>query len=288
MTEERIAIAGSGPVAKAMGRALRDSGMNIACVASRKPEHANAAATFIGAEIASVRYADVGLYASRVLIAVSDSAIEAVAGELAASGGNLRIALHTCGAYGPEPLHALAEAGVSCGAIHPLQTIRGAQDGVAALQGIAFTVTEEPEAVAWAEEIASALEGEILRIDSGDRHLYHAAAVFASNYIAVLLDAAKGILVRAGLTRAQALRALAPIARASVENALKHGPVEALTGPIARGDAATVAAHMRALEASGEVELYRAAGLRALRIARERGLGDCDEGKIREALLGGR
>ena len=75
--------------------------------------------------------------------------------------------------------------------------------------------------------------------------LYHAAAVMASNYIGALIHASVTTLEAVGITRSAALTALSPLAKTSLENSLRLGPVEALTGPIERGDSATVLAHRR-------------------------------------------
>ncbi len=208
------------------------------------------------------------------MIAVSDGALEVVAGELAAYRGRIRVALHTSGNAGPEVLEALLQRGVSCGAIHPLQTIPGGEAGAAALRGISFAVSGSGAALEFAGQIAARLEGRTLCIADGARPLYHAAAVMASNYITALLDAAVETMALTGVPREEALEALAPLARAAVENAVRLGPVEALTGPVARGDSSTVAAHVRAIgEASGcLLPVYRSIGLRALRMARRRGL----------------
>jgi predicted short-subunit dehydrogenase-like oxidoreductase (DUF2520 family) len=100
------------------------------------------------------------------------------------------------------------------------------------------------------------------------------AAVIASNYTVALLAAAQEIMIAAGVAPADALNALAPLARTSLENAICRGPAAALTGPIERGDTSTVAAHVRALDAASAATrlLYSAAGLRALELARHGGL----------------
>jgi predicted short-subunit dehydrogenase-like oxidoreductase (DUF2520 family) len=177
--------------------------------------------------------------------------------------------------------------GVSCGGIHPLQTIRDASQGAAGLRSAAFAVSGDPQALTWAERIAAALSGHVLHIRPGARHLYHAAAVMASNYIAALMDSAEQLLLLAGVPEEDALGALAPLARTSLDNAVRLGALEALTGPVMRGDAATVAEHARALEGveRSVAELYRAAGLHALRMARRRGLGEEEAESVHRALV---
>ncbi|MEK7408889.1 MAG: DUF2520 domain-containing protein [Acidobacteriota bacterium] len=272
---DAIGIAGGGRIAQAFGRLLREHGEPVAAVASREPEHAAAAARFIGCPHA-LSYAELPSRACRVLIAVPDDALASVAAALA--GGGLRggAALHTCGSRGPEALAALAAGGVSCGALHPLQTVATPQQGLAALPGAAFAITAEGPAAAWAERIVSLLDGLALRIPAERRPLYHAAAVMASNYLVGLVDAAVMLMNAAGVEEDTALRALAPLVGASSANALALGPLKALTGPIERGDVETVALHWKALAAAPAPvrELYRAAGLHLVTLARRRGLSE--------------
>jgi predicted short-subunit dehydrogenase-like oxidoreductase (DUF2520 family) len=283
------AIIGTGRVAQALGRALRESGMPVAFVAGRSPGRAAEAALFIGGGPAALSYREAAERAGRVLIAVTDSAIEPVARELALAAGRIRAALHTCGNAGPELLRPLAERGASCGAIHPLQTIHDPEQGAKALRGIAFAISGDADAGRWAEEIATLLGGQVLRIARDSHPLYHAAAVMASNYITALLDAAVDVMSQAGIPSGQALQALAPLARSAVENSSKAGPVQALTGPIARGDIQTVAAHLRALSRCGEplLTLYRAAGLHAVEVARKQGLPEAAYVSLQTLLRGG-
>jgi len=270
-------------VAQALGRLLHARGEPIAFVASRNLEHARTAAAFIGPGVEALSYSEIAKRARRILIAVPDSALEAVAAMLALESG---IVLHTCGAQGPEALRSLAERGVSCGAIHPLQTISDPESGAAALDGAAFAISGDAPALAWAERIARAANGRILRIPAGRRPLYHAAAVLASNSITALLSAAQGLLIAAEVDPEEALRALGPLARTSLENALRQGPVAALTGPIERGDVSTISAHLAALDnIPGPIPLlYRAAGLQTLELARRKGL-NAERAAATERLL---
>lgn len=274
MSAEKVGIAGAGRVARALGRALYERGVDVAYVASRHRDRAQAAAEFIGPFTTAVEYSELPSHSGRLLIAVSDSAIESVASLLANGGARDGIALHTCGGKGAEALRALSDCGVACGTLHPLQTVREGQGSASALTGISFAVSGDEKAVAWAEEIARLLEGHVLRIRPECQVLYHAAAVMASNYITTLLDVAQELLVSAGLDPAEAIRALAPLVRTSVENAVTLGTTATLTGPIARGDSDTVASHLNALSNRGERvrHLYSVAGLNALAIAERRGL----------------
>ncbi len=279
-----IGIAGSGRVAQALGRLLRDRGAPVAAVAGRNPQHAAAAARFMGVEAVSL--GGLPSVCGRILIAVSDDVVPAIAAELPMKAG---LALHTCGARGPEALSALAARGVACGVLHPLQTIASPEQGLAALPGSFFAVSGDTPAVEWALEIVQLAGGTPLRIAPGRMPVYHAAAVMAANDVIGLIDAAAMLMVSAGLDAGTAVRALAPLIRAGVENAIALGPEQALTGPVQRGDADTVRRHLEALAGAprSAAELYRAAGLHVLELARRRGLGEKPAVEIEDLLRRG-
>jgi predicted short-subunit dehydrogenase-like oxidoreductase (DUF2520 family) len=269
-----------------VGRLLRERGEPVVAAASRDPAHTALAAEFIGGETEAVSLDQLPRRVARILIAVSDAAIPSVAAVLASTGMDRGIVLHTCGARGPEILEPLMKAGVACGVLHPLQTIATPEGGAAVLPGSSFAVSGDAAAVAWGERIVSVLRGTALHIEPALMPVYHAAAVMASNYITGLIDAAAILMKTAGIDEKTALKALGPLIRAGVENALALGPEKALTGPIERGDVETVRRHLRSLEvaAPSASGLYRSAGLHVLGVARRRGLDEARAGEI-EALL---
>lgn len=207
--------------------------------------------------------------ATRILIAVADDALPAVAAQLAASGLTNSIVLHTSGAAGPHALDVLRHAGNSTGVLHPLQTVPSPTAGVESLPGSAFAYSGDPPAARWALELIGALDGRPLTIDAAHWPLYHAAAVMACNYHVSLIDAALELMQAAGLPPAEAMPALAPLIRATTANILAHGPAQALTGPIRRGDVTTIGTHMASLQSVSPetLRLYSAAGLRTLSLA---------------------
>lgn len=279
---EPIGIVGSGRLAQALGRLLAEAGQPLAVLSGRDPEHAAAAAAFVGAPVVPLE--ELPGRAARVLVAVSDDAIRCVAERLAAAGMRHGVALHTSGVYGPEALAPLAAAGVCCGAIHPLQTIATPKQGLSALKGAAFGITAQGAAAAWARQIVSLAGGLAIEIPAGRRPLYHAAAVMASNCLVGLVDAAVMLLKEAGVAESQALGALAPLLEASCRNTLALGPRNALTGPIQRGDHQTVALHWKALaEVPCEVrELYRACARQLICLARRRGLEEASAERLEQ------
>ena len=286
--EESIGIAGAGRIGQAFGRLLHERGQTVAAVASRHAGRAAEAARFIGSTVKAVSYRNLPEHASRILIAVPDGSIACVARALVKGGMQHGAVLHTSGAQGADALGELASNGVSCGALHPLQTVASPEDGVRALTGVTFAIDGEGEAVAWAGQIAGLLGGRVLRIRAASRPIYHAAAVMASNYVVALLASAGMLMKEAGVEESAAREALGPLARTSLENALRMGSA-ALTGPVERGDSGTVRSHLEALQRvpAAVRELYRAGGLAALEIAREHGLPEARAAEILDLLRKG-
>jgi predicted short-subunit dehydrogenase-like oxidoreductase (DUF2520 family) len=322
MTPVRMAIVGTGRVAQAFGRLLRDAGLPPVAVGGRTVAHAERAASFIShlrpsgyasgyggqasrpsgyggqappnskrggqAQVRAASIAEIPSLADHVLIAVSDAAIAEVADELARGGMTGGVALHTSGARGPQLLEPLAARGVSCGVIHPLQTIADPSRGVAALRGATFGVSGDAAAVEWARELVDVAAGTSLRIRAEAFASYHAGAVMAGNAVIAAIDAAVVLLGAAGVEKRAALQAIRPLCLTSAQNALDLGPEAALTGPVQRGDAETIRAHVEALASCPPyvADLYRASGHALVDIARRRGLPEASAHAVEEALDG--
>ncbi|MBI2820861.1 MAG: NAD(P)-binding domain-containing protein, partial [Acidobacteria bacterium] len=114
MQKQTIAVAGAGRLAQALAKLLYDRGEPVVAVASRHPERARAAATFIGPRVEPAEYKELPARAARLLLAVPDDAVASVAATLAQGEMRPEAALHTCGVYDVEVLEPLAARGVSC------------------------------------------------------------------------------------------------------------------------------------------------------------------------------
>ena len=289
MTSGRTAIVGTGRVAQALGRLMAQAGTPPLVMAGRTPDHAQRAASFVGHGVEVVRIREIPGRADRILIAVVDAAIPSVVDDLADGGMSGGIALHTSGAHGPRLLDALAVRGVACGVLHPLQTIADPVLGATALRGASFAVGGDAAAVEWAEEIVRIASGTPLRIRENGFASYHAGAVMAGNAVIAAIDAAVVLFGAAGIERRDALRAIRPLCLTSAQNALEIGPEAALTGPVQRGDADTVRAHVAALATCPPYvgDLYRASGRALLEIAKRRGLAEASAQAVELALDAG-
>jgi predicted short-subunit dehydrogenase-like oxidoreductase (DUF2520 family) len=182
-------------------------------------------------------------------------------------------AFHLSGALGTDPLGPLLEVGYSVGTLHPLQSLADPVLGAEQIKGVYFAVSGEPAAIAAARRILSPIGGTAVTVPVARRPLYHAAAVFASNYLAGLIAAAGRLMAQAGVPEEEALAAIMPLARGSLENLDRLGPIRALTGPVSRGDVETVKLHLRTLEPR-ERALYASLGDEILKLAGDSGLSE--------------
>jgi predicted short-subunit dehydrogenase-like oxidoreductase (DUF2520 family) len=157
-------------------------------------------------------------------------------------------------------------------------------------RGVSFALEGDEAAVAVARRLVRDLGGRPLRLSGSAKPLYHAACIMASNYPVVLWRAAAGLLNSAGIKGRDALRVIAPLAEGTLRSVKELDPERALTGPILRGDAGTVRAHLEALGrlAPEHLPVYRELGLAALETARKRGLNAGRVRAIRALLAGGR
>ena len=227
-----------------------------------------------------------------VIIAVRDDRIPEVAARLV-DEGRLRsgqILLHTSGANPARTILAVALPHVrAVGTLHPLVSFADARVAVEGLREIAFGIEGDEPARAVAERIVRALGARAVILEAENLALYHAGAVIASNYVVALADAARSLLIKAGVPADQALPVLIPLLASVVQNLAQVGLPGALTGPVERGDVTVVERHLGALAARAPelVELYRLVGRDVLRLAREKAKIDPASAARLEALFSG-
>ena len=207
-----------------------------------------------------------------VIVAVPDREIGAVAEALAASPLPDGLAvLHTSGVLDSDALAPLRRRGAALGSMHPLLAIADPVRAAERLRGAWFEVEGDADARAAADRLVTALGGRVLPIDRASKPLYHAAAVFASNYLVALMATAERLAVQSGAPAEAARAALADLARGALQGVEEKGPVDALTGPISRGDAETVRMHLARLSPP-DAALYSVLARATLEVARARGL----------------
>jgi predicted short-subunit dehydrogenase-like oxidoreductase (DUF2520 family) len=218
-----------------------------------------------------------------VFLAVPDQAIEEVAAKIGRLKPSRRLSIvHLSGALGLGALDALG--GNPIGSFHPLQSFPTPRDP-AAFRGITVAVdASTPALLRRLRVLARAIGAKPQTVEDSKRALYHAAAVFASNYVDVMLAKAVELLREAGWSEREAIDGLVPLAQGTLINVGDRGPVTALTGPVRRGDVVTVQRHLAALPKAPVAELYRMLGLIALEIATEAGLEPAAARRMHRAL----
>jgi predicted short-subunit dehydrogenase-like oxidoreductase (DUF2520 family) len=243
-----LSIVGAGRVGRALGRDLHEAGWNISVVVTRSAAGAREAARAIGAGQPFCGLTRLILGADVVLITVPDDKISDVAQKLARLGGDEwrgKVVLHTSGALDSSVLEPLAKLGAATGSLHPMQSFSSRT--APPLEGVWMVMEGKPAALHMARRIARAVGGEPVRLRSSDKLAYHAANVLVAGHVLALLEAGVTILTQTGFSRRQASGALLRLTRQIVQNFEKFGPAATWTGPAARGDFGTIAAHARAL-----------------------------------------
>jgi|SRR6478672_581163 len=261
MTMPTLAIIGCGKVGKTLGRCWTANGaVSITDIVNRSIDSARDAAAFIGAgraldDIAALQPADI------YLIGTGDDALASAGALLAASGRVPRgaVVFHCSGLLGASVLQPLQAQGAAVASIHPIRSFADPGKAAAEFAGTFCGAEGDPAALAALEPLFEAIGGRLVPIDARNKRIYHAAAVFASNYLVTLLDVARNAYIEAGIAPDLALQLLAPLVRNTVDNVMRLGPAKALTGPIARGDLAAAVDQLQAVTTwnADSGELYR-------------------------------
>jgi predicted short-subunit dehydrogenase-like oxidoreductase (DUF2520 family) len=191
---------------------------------------------------------EVILAADLILLTVPDDVLPGLVAGLTAAGTPLtgRLLVHASGRHGLAVLEPATRAGALPLALHPVMTFTGRPDDLEKLTGISFGVTAPEALLPVAEALVMEMGGEPVLVAEEHRDLYHAALASAANHLVTLVAQARDLLGQAGV--ADSGRLLGPLLFAALDNALRLGD-DALTGPVARGDADTVASHLQALRA---------------------------------------
>ncbi len=287
---KRFSIVGAGRLGTTLGSALARRGWQPEVIVDREARAARESRRIIGGGRASTSPAAAAKAKGLVIIAVPDGAVHGAASVLARSGGSWagRDVFHTSGLLPARVLGPLAERGARVASLHPVQSIPRKDAPAAVFEGIIWGLEGDPAAVEAAEGIVRTLRGHVLLLSKKDKILHHAACALASNALVALEWTAAGILRKAGMTEEAAASMLWPLVQGTLQNVKSFGLEKALTGPILRGDVATVRMHLEALRGDpGTREVYAALGKQILRLAERGGL---PAGRVRalRRLLEGR
>lgn len=272
----RLWIIGPGAVGRTLGRLLAErAAFQVAGLVGRDPDRTGRARDFVGqGEILGFADSLAPASGDLVMLSVGDGAVAEVAAWLAGTVDPVGLVVFHCsGAQDLSALEPLRRRGAAVAALHPVKAFADPAREAATFDGVVCTLQGDAEAIAALAPAVAAIGGEpVILPETVDRRLYHAGAVFASNYLATLVQAALDAHAAAGIDASTSRRILAPILRDALAAILDKDPVQALTGPIARGDVDAVAAQAEAIamQDADLAQLYRTLGLRTIRLAQRK------------------
>jgi len=265
---QTLSIIGAGRLGRSIAR-LAGGHFRIAGVVCRSMAHARDAVDFIGAgtplsELEQLPPSD--LY----LLSVPDDVLAATAAALAVNPGlkPRGVVFHASGALDVALLAPLAARGMRVGSLHPAFSFADPARALDCFTGTLCALEGDDGVSAELASFAAQIGARSFRLTPGGKAAYHAALSMASNFLVTLTGLAEGVAARAGVAPELAVDLLGGLMRQTLDNALSLGPAAALTGPIARGDAATVARHLAVLTLPAERACYVALARATLELAR--------------------
>jgi predicted short-subunit dehydrogenase-like oxidoreductase (DUF2520 family) len=285
--ERNVSIIGAGRVGTAIAVSLRQGGLNVEAVVSRKKEDAEWLARKVDASRFGTAVRLACENSELIFITTSDREIAPVVDELAPYVASTALVAHTSGAYTSEVLSPVQERGASTLAMHPCQSFAEKTTAPKRLPGSYFCLEGDEKAVRKGKDLVEAMRCRSFVLPASDRPLYHIACTVASNYLVVLAERASSILEETGMRSEEALEILLPLLRGTLQNLQDLGASRSLTGPIERGDAETVVGQVGIVSdrIPNLKDLFTTLGREAVRVAVRKGSLTPREGERLSGLL---
>jgi predicted short-subunit dehydrogenase-like oxidoreductase (DUF2520 family) len=284
-----FSIIGLGKVGTAIGHLLNKAGHKIIAISDKSAAALEKALPYTGGKAFRDSRKAV-MEADCILITTPDDVISSACDEIADSElVKEKFIFHMSGAGGLDLLNTAKRTGAIIASIHPLQSFSSIDNAINNIPGSVFGITAGKKARKQAEIIVRDLKGIPVFISPAQKPLYHAAACFASNYLVSLLNVVESIYESIGISKTNARKAYLPLIYGTLKNVENSGSIQALTGPIARGDAGTIEKHLAAIAKTQPQysSLYCILGLIAADIAQKKGTLSSKQAKIINDLLKG-
>jgi predicted short-subunit dehydrogenase-like oxidoreductase (DUF2520 family) len=251
-----LSLIGAGKVGSTLARLLYQGNYPIAAILSRTFANAEALAELVDAHAVHTGQEAIE-EADLIILAVPDDVLGIVVESLSGLDWANKAVVHTSGANSVEPLQALKQRGAMVGSFHPSFPFADVEAAIAGLAGAGFAVeAEDAQLRYWLLEMVNTLKGKPILIPAGQKAVYHAALVIASNYTVTLYAIGQSLLRSIGASEEAISSALDVLLEATTHNILTHGLPNALTGPLARVDIGTIQAHLKGLQDENLQRLY--------------------------------
>ncbi len=272
---KKVVIIGAGAVGISFGCLLDKIGYQILAFVSNSLKSAQKGVNLINDARATTDYANFIKKADLILITTPDQAIKKVASELFELDlvKNKATLIHLSGALDSDILADKGNETYGRLSLHPLQSVANIEQGINKLPKSFFTIEGNDLGIKKGKEILTALDVDYKIITKEAKPLYHAAACVASNYLVAIVDLAIKMMQEVGISNDDALSALLPLIKGSVENIAQSDPAQALTGPLARGDKETIKQHLTSLKTflPEKIKLYNKLAEQTIELAGEKG-----------------
>jgi predicted short-subunit dehydrogenase-like oxidoreductase (DUF2520 family) len=281
----KIGFIGAGTTGTALAVRLSQKGCPVVAVSSRTLSSAQKLAGLVPSCQVCHAAQEVADTAEIVFITTPDDVIAQVCSEVQWHEG--QSVVHCSGAHSVDILEAAKKLGAAVGSFHPLQTFADVDQAIENLSGSTFALEAEEPLLSTLKEFTLLLNGNWVELKPGDKVLYHAAAVFACNYLVTLVKLALDLWLDFGVSSKEATRALLPLLAGTINNIDNIGLPDCLTGPVARGDSGTIERHLRALETRSPslFATYKELGLQTIPIALAKGQVNEQKAEEMRALL---
>jgi predicted short-subunit dehydrogenase-like oxidoreductase (DUF2520 family) len=262
---------GAGTTGTALAVRLSQKGWPVVAVSSRTSSSAQKLARRVPDCQVYHTAQELADLAEMVFITTPDDVIAQVCSEVGWHKG--QSVLHCSGAHSTDILEPARQLGAAVGSFHPLQTFADVDQAIENMSGSTFALEAEEPLLSTLKELTHLLNGHWVGLKQGDKVLYHAAAVFACNYLVTLVKLALDLWKDFGVSSNEATRALLPLLRGTLNNIDSIGLPNCLTGPVARGDVGTIERHLGALDVKNPSLLtaYKELGLQTIPIALAKG-----------------
>lgn len=271
MSQPSVTVIGTGALGSTLARALYHREYTITSLYNRSPKKAKKLSQEVEAKYVSTFPSEKEDLGTLIFITVHDSEIAPVVSKLSRIKDDFKdhYVVHCSGNEQAGILNPVQKKGAGIAAFHPLQTFTS-QSGIQDFRGIYFDVEADHETTKVLDDIAHSLGSKTINISKDAKPYLHAAAVVASNYLVTLLHTSGRIAELGGLDQDEAVKALLPLVGKTLQNLGAQQGLDALTGPIVRGDVETVRTHLELLEHNNDLlKLYKMLGLETLQIAKK-------------------
>lgn len=292
IVKETVAIIGLGRAGTAIGCLLRRAGYPIVAVAGRSQASLAERIRYTGGRAFTADgVAEAASLATCIFITTPDDNIAQVCRQIAGRGGFKPgdKVIHMSGAGGLNLLEPARQAGANVACIHPIQSFADIEGAIRNIPRSTFGITADEDLQEWCAALVRTLGGIPFTVPEAIKPLYHAAACMASNYLTTLIHMVEETYLFLGLSRDEAIRAFWPLVEGTIKNIETKGSVQALTGPISRGDSGTIAQHLDVFREKlpRYLPVYCALGLQTVELALTKQSLSPERGEVIKKILKG-